>query len=73
MVTASDINEGPLQKALENIKKYSLQDKIKVQQANGIERLSTDTDTIVISGMGMDTIVQILMIIKKNFRISKNL
>ena len=60
MVTASDINEGPLQKALENIKKYSLQDKIKVQQANGIERLSTDTDTIVISGMGMDTIVQIL-------------
>ena len=60
VVTASDINEGPLQKALENIKKYSLQDKIKVQQANGIERLSTDTDTIVISGMGMDTIVQIL-------------
>ena len=56
VVTASDINEGPLQKALENIKKYSLQDKIKVQQANGIERLSTDTDTIVISGMGMDTI-----------------
>ena len=60
VVTASDINEGPLQKALENIKKYSLQDKIKVQQANGIERLSTDTDTIVISGMGMDTIIQIL-------------
>ena len=60
VVTASDINEGPLQKALENIKKYSLQNKIKVQQANGIEILPSDTDTIVISGMGMDTIVQIL-------------
>lgn len=60
IVTASDINKGPLKKALENIEKYSLQDKIKIQQANGIEKLPSGTDTIVISGMGMDTIAQIL-------------
>lgn len=73
VVTASDINEGPLQKALENIKKYSLQNKIKVQQANGIEILPSDTDTIVISGMGMDTIVQILNDNKENLSNIKKL
>ena len=59
-IVASDINEGPLQRAKENIKKYGLEDKIEVSLANGLEKLDKETDTVIIAGMGYLTIKEIL-------------
>ena len=58
---ASDINEGPIQRANENIQKYDLQDKIKTEVIpglDGIEKISPND--IVICGMGGELIVKIL-------------
>ena len=49
---ASDINKLPLEKASENIKKYNVQDKITLKIGDGLEHLTSEVDTIVISGMG---------------------
>ncbi len=57
---ASDIHEGPLQKAKENIKKYGLEDKIEVRLANGLEKLDKETDTVIIAGMGYLKIKEIV-------------
>ncbi len=57
---ASDIKEGPLVHAKENIKKYQLQDKIKVKLGNGIDTIEEEVNTIIISGMGGKNIVGIL-------------
>ncbi len=59
-IIASDIKENPLQKAKENIEKYHVEDKIKLSLADGLEKLDTKTDTILISGMGYFTIRNIL-------------
>lgn len=58
-VIASDINEGPLNKARENIKKYDLDDKIDVILNDGIKNLD-GFDTVIISGMGGLTVIDIL-------------
>ncbi|MBQ7136425.1 MAG: SAM-dependent methyltransferase [Bacilli bacterium] len=55
---ASDIKEGPLEQAQKNIKKYGC--NIKVKLGYGISTIEEDIDTIVIAGMGGDTIVDIL-------------
>ncbi len=49
---ASDIAEGPLNHARENIKRYHLEDKIECRLGNGLDTYSEDIDTIIISGMG---------------------
>ena len=59
-IVASDVNQGPLDKAKENITKYSLLNKIELRLSDGIVSLNDDIDTVVISGMGKDTIVEIL-------------
>lgn len=59
-VVASDINKGPLEKAKENIVKYSFLDKIELRLGDGINSIDDNVDTVVISGMGKDTIVDIL-------------
>ena len=59
-IVASDIKEGPLEKAKENIKKYGLEDKIEVSLANGLEKMNPKTDTVVIAGMGYFSIKEIL-------------
>ena len=59
-VIASDINEKPLMGAKENIKKYNVEDKILVKQMNGISDIDNRIDTIIISGMGTSTILDIL-------------
>ena len=51
-VIASDINEGPLKSAQENIKKYKVEEKIKTKLGSGIDPIEPDIDTIIISGMG---------------------
>ena len=57
---ASDINEGPLKQAKKNIEKYNLQEKIKVKLGNGIDPIEKEIDTVIISGMGGNTITSIL-------------
>lgn len=57
---ASDIKEGPLEHAKENIKKYQVENKIKVKLGPGIEPIEEDIDTIIISGMGGLNMVGIL-------------
>lgn len=59
-VIASDINEGPLVKARENIKKYKVEEQVKVKLGNGIDTIEEGIDTIVISGMGGLNMVGIL-------------
>ena len=58
-IIASDIKEGPLEQAKKNIEKYGCKN-IKVKKGNGIDTIESDTDTIVIAGMGGDTIIDIL-------------
>ncbi len=57
---ASDIKEGPLEKAKENIRKYQLSKKIEVRLGPGIETIDDAVDTIVICGMGGMNMVGIL-------------
>lgn len=60
-IIASDINENALSNAIKNINKMNLQDKIDVRLGNGLDVISAlEIDTIVISGMGANTIVGIL-------------
>ena len=49
---ASDVAEGPLNHAKENIKKYHLEEKIECRLGNGLDTYSEDVNTIIISGMG---------------------
>lgn len=59
-LVASDLREGPLIKAKENIDKYSFSNKIKIKCSYGIAELEDYIDTVVISGMGTKTIIEIL-------------
>ncbi len=70
-VIGSDINQGPLDKAKENLKKYHLTRKIELRLGNGLEVMSDDINTIVISGMGGLSIINILKDIKKYPNIKK--
>ena len=70
-IIGSDINEGPLEKAKENLKKYHLTRKIELRLGDGLETISDDIDTIVISGMGGLSIANILKDIKKYPKVKK--
>lgn len=60
-VYACDVNEGPLQRAKEAIISAHLEDYITPILSNGLKEVHDDTDTVVIAGMGWETIVSILM------------
>ena len=70
-VISSDINEKPLRKAKENIIKYHLEDKIETRLGDGLTVVSSDINTIVISGMGCETIINILSTINNYPNITK--
>lgn len=59
---ASDIHEQALNAGIANIKKYKLSKYIDARLGNGLEVLNEndDIDTILISGMGTNTILDIL-------------
>lgn len=58
---ASDINEGPIMHAKENISKYSLEDKITARVSPGLNGIESYLPTdIVIAGMGGELIAKIL-------------
>ena len=70
---ASDNKKGPLDNARENVKKYHLEDKIKLKLGNGIETIEEDTDTIIISGMGGLNMVGILKYKRNLYKNVKNI
>ena len=59
-IIASDINQNALDNAIKNINKYHLEDTIKVCLSNGLNNINDEIDTIIISGMGGHTIIDIL-------------
>ena len=60
-IIASDINQNALDNAITNIKKEHLEEKIETRLGSGLDVItSEEIDTVVISGMGANTIVGIL-------------
>jgi tRNA (adenine22-N1)-methyltransferase len=58
---ASDVNEGPILTARENIRNYGLEDYIKARLGYGLDPIQEEeTDTIIIAGMGGTLICEIL-------------
>ncbi len=58
---AMDINQGPIERANENIVKFGLEEKVKTRLSNGLENLEeNEADTVVIAGMGGILINEIL-------------
>ncbi len=58
---ATDINEGPILRAKDNIASFSYQDKIETYIANGLDGIDKHTpDDILICGMGGELIAEIL-------------
>lgn len=59
-IAASDINRGPLESARENAGEAGVADKIEFCLADGLRGLDGGFDTIIIAGMGGETIAGIL-------------
>lgn len=59
-IVASDLRAGPLSNAMRSAEEYGVSDRISFAQADGLAGLGRDFDTVVIAGMGGDTIVSIL-------------
>ena len=58
---AMDINEGPLQRALEHIEREALGAYIQTRQSDGLEKLSPgEVDAVIIAGMGGNLTIDIL-------------
>ncbi len=61
-IIVSDVSKNALMQGINNINKYNLNDKIFARCGNGLEVLNSndDIDTVIISGMGSNTIIDIL-------------
>ena len=58
---AADINQGPLDKAQENIAKYGFEENIKTVLCDGLAKIDlNEVDDIAIFGMGGELIVKII-------------
>ena len=58
---ASDNKQSCLDNAINNIKKYNLEDKIDTILSNGLDQIDVSSiDTVIISGMGTSTILDII-------------
>ncbi|URZ01136.1 tRNA (adenine(22)-N(1))-methyltransferase [Clostridium felsineum] len=58
---ASDVNKGPLEKAISNIKMYGFQDKIECRLGSGLNVLREgEADAAIIAGMGGNLIRDII-------------
>lgn len=58
-IIASDINEGPLMRARLSAEEYGVEDRIEFHLTDGLTGIS-GADTVLIAGMGGDTITGIL-------------
>lgn len=61
-IIASDINENALKFAYENVAKYKMKERIDIRLGSGLSVIneSDQIDTIVIAGMGANTIIGFL-------------
>ena len=57
---AADINEGPLQSAQRNARKFGVANKIELYLSDGVQSIPRDFDCMVCAGMGADTIMSII-------------
>ncbi len=57
---ASDINKAPLESAKNTAIRYGTYDKTQFVLSNGLEKIPSDTDAVVIAGMGGELICQII-------------
>lgn len=58
---AMDINEGPIARAKEHIRRESLEKQIECRRSNGMEKLEPgEVDTLMIAGMGGPLMIDIL-------------
>ena len=57
---ASDLREGPLERAKAHIREYGLEGKVIPLLAAGLEKAPNDVEIVVISGMGYDNVKEIL-------------
>ena len=58
---AMDVNQGPLERAKMHIENERLADRIEVRQSDGLAGLmENEADTVIIAGMGGETIAEIL-------------
>lgn len=69
-VIASDIAEGPLNQAKQNIKREQLEDKIETKLGPGLSTYAPGVNTLIISGMGG---LNIISICKENNKILKKI
>lgn len=74
-IIASDVNENALNNAIENIKKAKQTKKIDVRLGNGLDVVAnpSEIDTLVIAGMGSNTIVGILKYDREKLANVKNI
>ena len=59
-ILASDINEGPLQAAQRNARKYGVLNKMSFHLCPGVAAVPHEFDAMVCAGMGADTMISIL-------------
>lgn len=58
---AADINEGPIEKARENIHAFGLDEKIRTVRCDGLTGIDlSEVDDIIIFGMGGELIIKII-------------
>ena len=67
---ASDIAEGPVKQAKDNIKREGLEKSIEVRLGDGLDTYTDEVNTIIISGMGGRNMIGIF---KKNIKVLKNI
>ncbi len=67
---ASDIAEGPVKQARENIKREGLEDIIEVRLGNGLDTYSDEVNTVIIAGMGGRNMIGIF---KNNMKVLKKI
>ncbi len=71
IIIGSDIKKEPLVIAQNNINKYGLSNVLSLRLGNGLETVTDDIDTVVISGMGAISIIKILDDLEKHPNIKK--
>ena len=59
-VIAADINEGPLNSAVINARKFGISENIRFFLSDGVRSIPRDFDCMVCAGMGADTMMSIL-------------
>ena len=59
-ITATDISSNVLKSTYNNLKKYNLEDKIKLILSDGFKNVTDTYDLAIIAGMGTHTIIDIL-------------